>query len=251
MKLYLVRHGSSTGNTPGNLVGHSSHPLTEEGTAQAQAVAARLEPLGPMTVYSSDLARAHETAEHIARVWAGRLPAPEATPGRTSSLVVADRRLREIHMGLYEGRSWDDYLSDTELNAAMIADPYHTTLPGGESLAQMTKRVLSAVDDIVLRHGSSSAVVRTAETASVPAGALAHSEAGECACLVAHDGPIRTILNHFLGVLPEKWWALTTTHGGVSLLEWSNGWVNVRFINDTSHLAGLPSAAPAGCAQRR
>ena len=38
---------------------------------------------------------------------------------------------------------------------------------------------------------------------------------------------------------PEKWWTLSTTHGGVSLLEFSDDWVNVRYVNDTSHLAGV------------
>ena len=71
---------------------------------------------------------------------------------------------------------------------------------------------------------------------------------------MAHDGPIRAILNHYLGVPPEKWWTLSTTHGAVSLLEFSAGWVNVRFVNAASHLAGLgdgvyvpsePDAEPA------
>ncbi len=56
---------------------------------------------------------------------------------------------------------------------------------------------------------------------------------------MAHDGPIRAILNHYLGVPPERWWTLSTTHGAVSLLEFSGGWVNVRFVNAASHLAGL------------
>jgi len=64
--------------------------------------------------------------------------------------------------------------------------------------------------------------------------------------VVAHEGPIRAILNHYLGVIPEKWWALTTTHGGISLLEWADGWVNVRFINDTSHLAACGEVAATG-----
>ena len=33
--------------------------------------------------------------------------------------------------------------------------------------------------------------------------------------------------------------AVSTTHGGVSLLELGDGWVNVRYVNATSHLAGL------------
>ena len=65
------------------------------------------------------------------------------------------------------------------------------------------------------------------------------AEPGDNACIVAHDGPIRAILNHYLGVPPERWWTLSTTHGGVSLLEVSGDWVNVRYVNATSHLAGL------------
>jgi broad specificity phosphatase PhoE len=64
-------------------------------------------------------------------------------------------------------------------------------------------------------------------------------EGGGSACLVAHDGPIRAVLNHYLGVPPEKWWTLSTTHGGVSLLEFAGGCVTVRFVNATGHLAGL------------
>ena len=75
--------------------------------------------------------------------------------------------------------------------------------------------------------------------ASVVATGLVSVEDGGSACLVAHDGPIRAILNHYLGVPPEKWWTLSTTHGGVSLLEFAGGCVTIRFVNATGHLAGL------------
>jgi broad specificity phosphatase PhoE len=75
--------------------------------------------------------------------------------------------------------------------------------------------------------------------ASVVATGLVSIEGGGSACLVAHDGPIRAILNHYLGVPPEKWWTLSTTHGGVSLLEFAGGCVTIRFVNATGHLAGL------------
>jgi len=69
--------------------------------------------------------------------------------------------------------------------------------------------------------------------------ALETPEPGAAACIVSHDGPMRALLNHYLGVPPEKWWTLSTTHGGVSLLEFAGGWVNVRYVNATSHLDGL------------
>jgi broad specificity phosphatase PhoE len=225
VKLYLVRHGASTGNTPGNLIGQSDHPLSPLGEAQARAVAARLAPLGPMAVFASDLPRAMATAGFIAAAWtpdrvepadpaAGEAASAPARPD-AGAAVIADPRLREIHLGELEGGSWEAFTSNLELTAAMESDPFNAPLPGGESLAAVRDRVVAAVQDIV---------------------AAATSEA---ACLVSHDGPIRSIVNHYLGVPPEKWWVMTTTHGGLSLLEFADDWVDLRFLNDTAHLAAV------------
>ena len=56
-----------------------------------------------------------------------------------------DPRLREIDLGDYEGRSWEEFEADAELTAAFAADPYSTALPNGESLAQLEERVMAAV----------------------------------------------------------------------------------------------------------
>jgi broad specificity phosphatase PhoE len=239
VKLYLVRHGASTGNTPGNLIGQSDHPLSPLGEAQARAAATRLAPLGPMTIYASDLPRALATAEYIAAVWAagggvrhaGGGPAIADAAQRSNSVVggsagergcvgarppvIPDARLREIHLGDLEGSSWEAFTNNQELTAAMESDPFHAPLPGGESLALVRDRVVAAVRDIVA------------------------ATSAEAVCIVSHDGPIRSIVNHFLGVPPEKWWVMTTTHGGLSLLEFSDDWVDVRFLNDTAHLAAV------------
>ncbi len=66
------------------------------------------------------------------------------------------------------------------------------------------------------------------------------------ACLVAHDGPIRAILNHYLEVPPQRWWTLSTSHGGVSLLEFAGGCVTIRYVNATGHLDGLAGVEPDG-----
>ena len=226
MKLYLVRHGQSTGNVGGTLMGQSDHPLTELGEAQARAAAARLAPFGPMPVHCSDLARARATAEYVAAAWAA------------AAAIFPDPRLREIDLGDYEGRSWEEFEADTELTSAFAADPYGTALPGGESLAHLETRVLAAVGDILAEHGVEPPRGGVTD-ASVSATGFFTPEPGAAACIVSHDGPMRALLNHYLGVPPEKWWTLSTTHGGVSLLEFAGGWVNVRYVNATSHLAGL------------
>jgi len=283
MKLYLVRHGQSTGNVGGTLMGQSDHLLTPLGEDQARAAAVRLAPFGPMPIYSSDLPRARATAEHIVAAWeSGGTPAPGP------EVIVLDPRLREISLGDYEGRPWQEFEADAELTAAFAADPWRTALPNGESLAHLEARVHAAVVDVLepfgvddsgnscanaVSQGDASATEHTAATdaAAMRAGAAAAAldaasatevaagdvclpetmdasavatgflpvEDGGSACLVAHDGPIRAILNHYLGVPPHKWWTLSTTHGGVSLLEFAGGCVTIRFVNATAHLAGL------------
>ncbi len=258
MKLYLVRHGQSTGNVGAALMGQSDHPLTSLGEEQARAAAARLAPFGPMPVHASDLPRALATAQVILESWPA-LPAPgAAVDGRVPAAprLHADPRLREIDLGDYEGRPWEEFEGDEELTAAFAADPYGTALPGGESLAHVQERALAAVRDILSAHGLgdggglSTDAVATADASAAATGFAAAAEPGANVCVVSHDGPIRAILNHYLGVPPEKWWTLSTSHGGVSLLEFSGGWVNVRFVNATGHLAGLgdpsSSGAPSG-----
>jgi len=255
VKLYLVRHGQSTGNIGGTLMGQSDHPLTPLGEQQARAAAAWLAPFGRMAVYSSDLPRARATAERIVTAWGAAGACPP----------VLDPRLREISLGDYEGRPWQEFEADTDLTAAFAADPYRTALPNGESLEHLEARVHAAVLDILapfgvdetgaycgnaVSQGDASATDRNGAAAAgaglpetMDAGAVATgllpTDPGGCACLVAHDGPIRAILNHYLGVPPEKWWTLSTTHGGVSLIEFAGGCVTVRFINATGHFAGL------------
>lgn len=252
MKLYLVRHGQSTGNVAGTLLGQGDHPLTELGEKQARAAAARLAPFGPMPLHCSDLARAVATAGYIARAWAALARTGSAAPSSASAAppLLPDARLREIDLGDYEGRPWEEFEADEKLTAAFAEDPYGTELPGGESLAHIETRVMATVRDILAAHGLrddgglTTESVATAD-ASASATGLHAAEHDDAACIVSHDGPIRAILNHYLGVPPEKWWTLSTTHGGVSLLEFSGGWVNVRFVNATSHLDGLAEAADA------
>ena len=205
MKLYLVRHGVSTGNIPGQMIGWSDHPLSPLGVEQARAVAARLAPLGPMPVYASDLPRAAATARVIAAEWAHDGPEPDVRP---------DARLREIDLGDLEGSSWDDFMADEGLQQAFAAEPFETRLPGGESLALLQSRVVGVFREI-----------------------LAGDD--DIACIVAHDGPIRSILNHVLQAPPARWWTLATSHGGLSLVESDGDWVSLRCVNDTSHLEAV------------
>jgi broad specificity phosphatase PhoE len=125
--LLLVRHGQSEWNAAGLMQGQTPHvPLTELGHAQAAGAAAELAALAadgvrPGALFSSDLRRAVQTAEHCAAALG--LPVQQ-TPA-----------LREQGYGVLEGRPsrelWD-VVDWTDVDWAA---------EGGESLAQLHARV--------------------------------------------------------------------------------------------------------------
>ena len=88
-ELLLVRHGETDWNAEGRLQGHTDRPLSDYGRRQARELADDLAGDGLDAVYSSDLARARETAEIVA----DRLGLP----------VVCDPDLREKNWGSWEG----------------------------------------------------------------------------------------------------------------------------------------------------
>lgn len=64
-RLYLVRHGRAAAG-----FGEATDPgLDEKGHRQAEVVAARLAPLGPLAILTSPLKRTQETAAPLAQLW--------------------------------------------------------------------------------------------------------------------------------------------------------------------------------------
>ena len=130
----------------GRLQGQLDIPLNDTGRAQAaaagEAIARRF--VGVATVVSSDLSRALETAEASAR--ASRLPAPSL-----------DVRLRETHLGSWQGGTWAD-ARPVDV-AAWRGDPDVPAPGGGESSRQRFHRVCEAVCEVALQHVGSTAVL--------------------------------------------------------------------------------------------
>ena len=89
-RLFLIRHGQSAGNAEGRFGGHGPTPLSELGKHQAEATAEALAKEGVNAIYSSDLDRAVQTAEPLARL----LNIP----------VCTTRAFRERNVGVLEGQ---------------------------------------------------------------------------------------------------------------------------------------------------
>jgi probable phosphoglycerate mutase len=127
LHLWLVRHGETPASRDGLLAGWSNVPLTETGAAQARALRPVLAAESFTAVWSSDLDRTVTTA---------RLAYGEAT---------ADRRLREIHFGELEGRSWQEIESHHQ-KALMAFEGF--LAPGGESIDDLRARVMAFVAEL-------------------------------------------------------------------------------------------------------
>ena len=142
--IIIVRHGRTEFNATGSLQGRTDNPLDEVGLAQAEAVAAYLQPeLMPDTLFvCSPLLRARQTATAIV--------------DRVGSSFDIDDRWIELDYGSYEGlrqaevpaNVWREWRADSDF-----------ATPQGESLNQVQERVAQACDDLAQRLDGRTAVV--------------------------------------------------------------------------------------------
>ena len=138
-KLYLVRHGQTCWNVEGRYQGQLDPPLTTRGRQQAIETARQLATVGVSAIYSSDLARAYETAEVLAVV--------------TGLPLQLYTRLREINQGQWQGVLVDDIRTGwLEAFKAWEEHPWHNHPSSGETLEQVQTRLFASIDEIATRR---------------------------------------------------------------------------------------------------
>jgi probable phosphoglycerate mutase len=149
--LVLLRHGQTAWNLEGRAQGHADVPLDDTGRLQAAAAADVLARLGAAALWSSDLARARETAETVAARC--RLP------------VQLDKRLRELDVGVRSGLTWAEYAERYPEEYASRGSAAPLPVPGEEAAELVAARMgaalrecLAALEDgqsgIVVSHGA-------------------------------------------------------------------------------------------------
>ena len=116
------------------------------GRAQALALLDQLSNVNFSAIYSSDLLRARQTAELIAKPL-----------GLT---VALEPRLREINLGAWEGMFSSDIETQypRELEERR-QDPFHAHAPNGESPLEVAERVVAAVDEMASKHPNASVLI--------------------------------------------------------------------------------------------
>jgi 2,3-bisphosphoglycerate-dependent phosphoglycerate mutase len=144
--LLLARHGETDWNRERRWQGHADPWLNELGREQAHGLARQLREQPPEAVYSSDLARANETAEIVA----DELGVP----------LALDPRLREVDVGDWSGLLWDEieerYPEGVERRLAG-----GTGWENGEEFDAMRERVIEALLEIGAAHETGRVLVVT------------------------------------------------------------------------------------------
>ncbi len=159
--LYLVRHAMTAWNAEKRWQGQTDIPLCEEGRTQALALVERLRGLGLVSVHTSDLSRAHETAEIVAR--ALNLP------------LLSHRDLRERAFGPFEGRTAAECAALGDIWQRYVADRCFP--PGAEPDEDVVARMFRVVEGV----------------------AAALPDDHSTALVVSHGSSIRSLLGYMVG----------------------------------------------------
>ena len=202
-RLYLVRHGQSAGNAEGRFGGHGPTPLSDLGREQAEKTAQMLAKEGVEAIYSSDLIRAVQTAEPLAKL----LDLP----------IHQSAAFRERHVGVLQGLTFDEskqqYPNDYY---ALINRNVNHVITDGESYRNLLRRITIELRNILRNHN----LKRIA--------------------IFSHTGAICYLTLHLMGAIHRgtkstPW--LITSNCGINRFEF-RGPRNVRVLalNDTRHL---------------
>lgn len=153
-RVIVWRHGETSHNADGIYQGQLDSHLSARGREQAAAAAAALAERSATRLLASDLARAADTAEALA--------------ARTGLRVEHDERLREIHVGRWQGLRHAEVVARfPDVLAALDRGEDAVRGETGERVADVQARVRAVFDELVDRLGpGGTAVVTTHGMAS-------------------------------------------------------------------------------------
>ena len=199
----LIRHGQSKGNAERRFGGHTATPLSTRGHRQAELTARTLKSESLTAIYSSDLARAIETARPLSNL--------------TGLPIHGTDAFRERSVGVMEGLTFEAAAQQhPEQYAALLRRDFEHVLTGGESYRQLLDRAWQKLDEIIVQNRGGKIAV------------------------FSHTGTICILALHLMGALdaPELkpvW--ISSGNCGITRFELrDDGFVRVLTVNDTRHL---------------
>ena len=172
MEIYLVRH-TTPSLSPGLIYGRLDVALEDTFPAESEVIKTKL-PENTDIIYSSPSTRCTLLAQKI------------------NPVFNIDNRLTELNFGDWEGGTWDT-VNEADLKIWMD-DFVNVAVPGGESMQQMSVRVLSFWSELI-------------------------SSGYQKAIIITHGGVIRLILAHLRNIELTKAFDIKVPYGEVVVVD--------------------------------
>ncbi len=198
-RIIAIRHGETAWNVDTRIQGHLDIPLNDTGLWQAARVGEALADETVAAIYTSDLQRAHATAQAVART--------------TGAPLVTDEGLRERSFGQFQGRTFAEIEAELPEQARRWRqrDPDYAP-EGGESLTTLRTRIAGTVARLAARH------------------------TGEQVVLVAHGGVLDALYRLATGqdIRSPRTWHLG--NAAINRLLWTPNGLTLVGWGDVGHL---------------
>lgn len=198
-RIIAIRHGETAWNVDTRIQGHLDIPLNETGLWQARRVGEALADEPVTAIYTSDLLRAHVTAQAVADT--------------TGAPLATDVGLRERSFGQLQGRTFAEIEAQLPEEARRWRQRDPEFVPdGGESLIVFRDRILQTMHRLLQQH------------------------AGGVVVLVAHGGVLDVLYRAATGQelqAPRTW---KITNAAINRLLWTGDGLTLVGWADTHHL---------------
>ncbi|MBI4744183.1 MAG: histidine phosphatase family protein [Actinobacteria bacterium] len=210
-RIILVRHGETDWNKEQKFQGRIDVELNEAGKIQADILAERLKGLKIDYIYSSPLSRALVTAKKIAE------------HHNLEVEIVED--FTEIEHGEWEGLHLLEVKERYgDLYNKWLTSPHDLKMPKGESLRDVRKRSVRALNKIIAAHPDDTVLI------------------------AAHDAINKVLICYALDMDNCHFWQIKQGNSAINILEYDE--ISKRFtitlLNDTCHLGGVLDSTAEG-----
>jgi broad specificity phosphatase PhoE len=200
-RVIFIRPGETDWNRDLRYQGWVAIPLNSYGKRQAQRLANYIRNIGVGALYTSDLKRATETAELLAE--------------KLGSEPIADRRLRERDIGVWQGLTQQEMQQwyPTEY-AQFVGDPDGYRVPEGESRKDVRERILAAFNEYLA------------------------ADRGETIAILSHSTAINALLAEIIPSI--KFGSVDVSNTSVTTIKRDdNGAWQLVTADDITHLEGM------------
>ncbi|HEX9896433.1 MAG TPA: histidine phosphatase family protein [Dehalococcoidales bacterium] len=199
MRLLLVRHGDTEFNSGHRFMGYSDIELSPDGQHQIERLCDYLVDERIEAAYASDLMRAITTARIL-------------TDGR-GLVVTPCPELREMNYGVCEGLTFGEINQNYPEVAKQCANfTPSLEFPEGETFRDFSKRVVTFLERLKAHKPSDTILI------------------------VSHNGPLKTLVCHYLGIDQQHWWQIRIDTASLSIIDVSPRGAMLSRLNDISYL---------------